>query len=45
VLTEALRDTTAIGDDRARAEALAALAPHLPEVLLTEALRAATAIG
>ena len=44
-LAEALRAATAIGDDGARARALGALAPHLPEAeragALAEALRAA----
>ena len=40
MLGEALRAATAIGDDGARAEALGALAPHLPEALQEEALSA-----
>ncbi len=44
-LTEALAAARAIGDDYARALALTALAPHLPETLLVDALAAARAIS
>ncbi len=45
-LREALEAARAIGDEEARSEALAALAPHLTErALLREALEAARAIG
>jgi hypothetical protein len=45
VLAEALQAARGIGDEGDRSTALAALAPHLTEGLLTEALQAAKTIG
>ena len=45
MLGEALEAARAIGDERSRSAALAALAPHLTAPLLGEALEAARAIG
>ena len=45
LLRDALAAATAISTDYARARALAALAPHLPETLLPDALAAGTAIS
>jgi hypothetical protein len=45
VLAQALADATAISFGFSRAEALTALAPHLPAELLAQALAAATAIA
>mgnify|MGYP001491053156 FL=1 len=45
MLAEALTAARQIGDERARANALRALAPHLPPELLAEALTAALKIG
>jgi hypothetical protein len=44
-LNEALTAAQAIGDESSRSEALAPLAPHLPEELINEALTAAQAPG
>jgi len=44
LLTEALAAVRAIEEAEARTQALAALAPHLPEDLLAEALNAAREI-
>jgi hypothetical protein len=45
VLRDALEAARAISDDSARADALAALAPHLPEALLRDALETVRAIS
>ena len=45
LLPDALAAARAIADDESRAEALAALAPYLPDALLSEALAAAGRSG